>query len=161
VTSRAATSAALGGVRPADLWRGSVDGFIDLETRVERDAWTERTTQICHRDIEWDLTEFAHPPNIPIVLYGIDAVRSFWRHWLDAWIPMGIQYDMVDTGDSVVLLVERERLRARATGSVLTMTPYAQRATFENGLMVTWKAYASQAQALEVAWDQAKHSRLP
>jgi hypothetical protein len=135
-----------------DAWRSSVDRFIDLETRQQRHAWIEYAASICHPDIEWDLTEFAHPPNVPIVLYGIDAVRSFWQHWLEAWVPLGLEYEMVEAGDSVVMLVEKERFRARATGSMLTMPPYAQRAKFENGLMVTWKAYATQEGALEAAW---------
>ena len=156
MSSRASRPSALGGVRRsnADIWRASVDRFVDLESRADRNAWIDYATRICHPDIEWDLNEFAQPPNIPIVLYGIDSVRAFWEHWLDAWVPLGIHYDMVDAGDSVVMLVEEERLRARGTDGVLEMEPYAQCATFDGGLMVTWKAYASQSRALEVAWGE-------
>lgn len=152
--SHPSRTSGLGTVRrdSIETWRSSVDRFIDLESRQERYAWIEYAASICHPDIEWDLTEFAHPPNVPMVLYGVDAVRSFWQHWLDAWVPLGAEYEMVEAGNSVVMLVRKERFRARATGSVLTMTPYAQRATFRDGLMITWKAYGSQSAALEAAW---------
>ena len=144
----------LGGARATNVraWRASVERFADLVSTEQCEAWIDQASAICHPDLEWDLAEFAGPPNIPILLFGIDAVQSFWREWLRDWVPLGLNYDVVDTGNRAVLLVERERFRARSTGDLVTIGPYAQLATWEDGLMVSWKAYASQARALEIAW---------
>ena len=98
-------------------------------------------------EIEWDASGSALP-DIGGVYRGIEAVRGFWREWLAAWEIVEFEYELVDAGDRVVVLLD-QRMRGRSTGIEVPLGKYAQVATFRDGLMVHWKAYVSQAEALE------------
>jgi hypothetical protein len=149
-----ATEAAAAGRLRAELeaWRASVQRYVAVETDEDAEAWVEGAARLCHPEIEWDLTDFAGIPELPLTLYGVDAVGAFWRDWFSSWTPHDLEFEMVDAGDSVVMLIERERVRARESGRIVTIGPYAQRATFAGGLMATWKAFSSQEQALALAF---------
>ena len=54
----------------------------------------------------------------------------------------------MDAGDSVVVLID-QWMRGRSTGIEIRLGKYAQTYTFRDGLVVHWKLYTSQAQALE------------
>ena len=82
------------------------------------------------------------------VYRGIEAVRQFWREWLAAWETVEFEYELVDAGDRVVALLD-QRMRGRSTGIEVSLGKYAQVATFRDGLMVHWKLYPSQSEALE------------
>ena len=99
-------------------------------------------------DTEWDSSEF-EMPDISGVSHGVESVRKFWRQWLVAWETVQFEYQLVDAGDSVVVLID-QWMRGRSTGIEMRVGKYAQVYTFRNGLVVHWKAYMSQSQALEV-----------
>ena len=61
---------------------------------------------------------------------------------------MQFEYQLVDAGDSVVALVD-QWMRGRSTGIEMPLGKYAQIYTFRDGLVVHWKLYMSQSQALE------------
>ena len=67
---------------------------------------------------------------------------------VSAWETLQFEYELVDAGERVVLLLD-QRMRGRSTGIDVPMGNYAHVATFRNGLVVHWKFYASQSEALE------------
>jgi ketosteroid isomerase-like protein len=100
-------------------------------------------------EIEWDASG-SPMPDIGGVYRGTEEVRQFWREWLAAWETVEFEYELVDAGDQVVALID-QRMRGRSTGIEVAFGKYAQVCTFQNGLLVHWKAYASQSKALEAA----------
>ena len=89
-------------------------------------------------------------PDIAGVYRGRDGVVGFWREWLGAWESLEFEYELVDAGDRVVMLVD-QRMRGRSTGIEVSFGKYAQVATFRDGLMVHWQFYLSQSEALDAA----------
>ena len=89
-------------------------------------------------------------PDIGGVYRGKNEVRQFWREWLAAWETIEFEYELVDAGDSVVVLLD-QRMRGRSTGIEVPFGKYAQVWTLRDGLLVHWEAYASQSEALEAA----------
>jgi ketosteroid isomerase-like protein len=102
---------------------------------------------LLHPDVEWDSSDLG-VLDISGVYHGIDAVRQFWREWLSAWETVQFEYQLVDAGDSVVVLID-QWMRGRSTGIELPLGRYAQVYTFRGGVVVHWKAYMSQSEALE------------
>ena len=102
---------------------------------------------LLHPDVEWDSSDF-EMPDISGVYHGIESVRQFWRQWLAAWETVQFGYQLVDAEDSVVALID-QRMIGRSTGIEVPFGKYAQVYTFRDGLIVHWKAFMSQAEALE------------
>lgn len=100
-------------------------------------------------EIEWDASELP-VPDISGVYRGPEAVRRWWRQWLAAWETVQFEYELVDAGDCVVALID-QRMRGRSTGIEVPFGKYAQVFTFKAGLLVHWKLFISQPQALEAA----------
>jgi ketosteroid isomerase-like protein len=97
--------------------------------------------------VEWDATE--HPvPELAAVYRGVEEVRQFWREWLAAWETITFEYELIDAGDRVLALID-QRMRGRSTGIEVSVGNYAHLYTFRSGLIVHWKAYRSQSDALE------------
>jgi ketosteroid isomerase-like protein len=98
-------------------------------------------------DVEWDASE-AGLLDIDGVYRGIEGVRQFWREWLAAWETVQFKYELVDAGDRVVALIN-QWMRGRTTGIEVHLGEYAHVYTFRDGLIVHWKLYPNQAEALE------------
>jgi SnoaL-like domain len=77
-------------------------------------------------------------------------VQQFWREWLAAWETVAFEYELLDAGDRVLALID-QRMRGRSTGIEVSVGEYAHLYTFRNGLIVNWRAYRSQRDALEAA----------
>jgi ketosteroid isomerase-like protein len=105
-----------------------------------------RLAELWDPDIEWDASEA--PVDLGGVYRGKGDVRRWWRDWLAAWETTHFEYELVDAGDRVVMLLD-QRMLGRSTGIEVPVGKIAQVATFRNGLMVHWKLYLSQAEALE------------
>ena len=73
-------------------------------------------------------------PDIGGVYRGREAVRRWWQEWLAAWDVIEFEYELVDSGDSVVMLLD-QRMRGRSSGINVPGGKYAQVATFRDGLM--------------------------
>jgi hypothetical protein len=67
---------------------------------------------------------------------------------LAAWETVEFEYELVEAGDRVVILLDQV-MRGRSTRIEVPMGRYAQAVTFRDGLIVHWKAYRTQAAALE------------
>jgi hypothetical protein len=130
-----------------ELWRGSIEDFVACKTEADWEVWLTRAAQLWDGEIEWDVSVF-EGPDISGVYRGKEAVRRFWREWLAAWEIVQFDYELRDAGDRVVLLLD-QRMRGRSTGIEMPFGKYAQVATFRDGLLVHWKLYLSQSEALE------------
>ena len=84
------------------------------------------------------------------VYRGADAARNWWREWYAAWDTLRFEYELLDAGDRVVMLLEL-RLRGRSTGIEFPPAKGAWVSTFRDGLVVHMKLYMSQSEALEAA----------
>ena len=145
-----------------ELWRRSIEGFLACKSEADWDEWLPRAAELWDPDIEWDISAVGgEAPDVDEggVHRGNEAVRRFWREWLAAWETVQFDYELIDAGDRVVALID-QRMRGRSTGMEVPMGKYAQVATFRDGLMVRWKLYASQSEALEAVGlsEQKIHS---
>ena len=130
-----------------ELWRASIEDFLAGTSESDRERTLTKMAELWDPEIEWDASAF-EGPDIGGVYRGIEAVRQFWREWLAAWETQSFEYELVDAGDRVVVLLD-QRMRGRSTGIEVSLGRYAQVATFRDGLMVHWKLYGSQSEALE------------
>jgi ketosteroid isomerase-like protein len=124
-----------------ELLRTAFDNFLAGKS--------EFGAELLDPEIEWDASE---TPVLDIsgVYRGAEAVRQFWREWLAAWETVQFEYELVDAGDRVVALID-QRMQGRSTGIEVPLGKYAQVYTFRDGLIVHWKLYMSQSEALEAA----------
>jgi ketosteroid isomerase-like protein len=127
--------------------RRIAEDFLAGAGETEWEGWITGIAATMDPDIEWDAAALG-VPGISGVRHGIEAVQQFWREWFDAWETLTFEYELLDAGDSVVMLLD-QRMRGRSTGIEVSMGAYAQVATFREGLMVHWKLYSSQPEALE------------
>jgi len=132
-----------------ELYREVVEGFLSGSAESDWEAWLAMIGQTLDPAIEWDASE-AVVPDLVGVYRGKDAVIGWWRQWLDAWETVEFDYQLVDAGDRVVLLLD-QRMRGRSTGIEVSLGKYAHVATFKDGRIAQWKVHRSQAKALEAA----------
>ena len=127
--------------------RVGIELFLAGTSELDREEMLGKLGELWDPEIELDASE---SPVLDLngVYRGADAVRQYWREWLAAWESQQFEYELVDAGDRVVMLLE-QRMRGRSTGIEVSMGKYAQVATFRDGLMVHWKACPSQSEALE------------
>jgi ketosteroid isomerase-like protein len=99
-------------------------------------------------DVEWDASEV---PVLDIsgVYRGVEAVRRYWREWFAAWEILHYEFRLLDAGDRVVALFDNQRMRGRSTGIEVPVLRYAVVMTIRDGLLVHWKLYMDQSEALE------------
>ena len=98
-------------------------------------------------DVEWDATE-AGILDISRTYYGPEGVADFWREWLGAWETVQFEYELIGVADRVLALVD-QRMVGRSTGIEVPLGKYAHLYTFSDGLIVHWKLYRHQAEALK------------
>ena len=127
-----------------ELFRAQIEGFLTGGDLGGKDM--RKLADLYHPEIEWDASE-SPMPDIGGVYRGKDAVLRFWREWLAAWETVEFEYELADAGDRVVLLVD-QRMRGRSAGIEVPIGKIAQVATFRDGLMIHWKLYMSQQEAL-------------
>ena len=133
-----------------ELWRVNIEGSFRPGTgEFDEEATVSKMAELWDPKMELDMSAF-EGPDIGGVYGGIEAVRQFWRDWFAAWETLEFEYELVDAGDRVVMLLE-QRMRGRSTGIEVSLGKYAQVATLRDGLMVRWKLYLSQSEALEAA----------
>src|SRR4051812_21169251 len=127
-----------------DRWRASIEAFLSGTSESDREAMLTELAELWDPEIEWDVSE-AGLPDIGGVYRGIEAVLAFWREWLAAWETTQFEYELIDAGDRVVMLLD-QRMRGRSTGIEVSLGEYAQVATFRDGLIVHLKIYLSQSE---------------
>jgi len=121
--------------------RGAFEAFLRRDLGSSAD--------ILHPDIVWDASD-SSIFDISRVYHGLDGVGEFWREWLSAWETVEFEYELIEAGDRVVALID-QHMRARSTHIEVPIGKYGQVYTFRDGLVVHWKLYESQSEALEAA----------
>ena len=84
------------------------------------------------------------------VYLGKDVALEVWREWFANWETLRFDYELIDAGERVVMLVDWQ-LRGRSSGNELPSWNSAWVSTFKNGLTVHSKLYMSHSEALEAA----------
>jgi hypothetical protein len=135
-----------------ELVRRSIEDLISGEGEFDTEGMLAKMPdeELLDPQVEWDASEV---PVLDIagVYRGIEDVRQYWRQWFAAWQILHFDYRLVDAGDRVVALFDHQRMRGRSTGIEVPVPEYATVSTFRNGLVVHWKLYMSQSEALEAA----------
>jgi hypothetical protein len=135
-----------------ELWRASIeDEFFSRGTsEFDREATISKMAGLWDPELELDVSAFEGPDIGGGVYRGTEAVGRFWREWFAAWETVEFEYELVDAGDCVVMLVDL-RMRGRSSGIEVPFGKHAFVTTFRDGLMVHSKLYMSQTEALEAA----------
>jgi ketosteroid isomerase-like protein len=100
-------------------------------------------------EVEYDMSE-STVLDIGGVYRGIEAGQQLWREWFTAWEALDFEYELVDAGDRVVVLIDL-RMRGRSTRIEVPLGEHAFVTTFRNGLIFQNKLYMNQSEALEAA----------
>src|SRR2546423_1827269 len=123
-----------------EIARTSQEGF-DAEATISKMA------EFWDPEIEWDTSE-ATALDITGVYQGKEGARQWCQEWFAAWEALQFEYELVDAGDRVVVLIDLG-MRGRSTGIDVALGRHAWLTTFRDGLMVHNKLYMSQSEALE------------
>jgi hypothetical protein len=131
--------------------RASIEENTRLVTseKFDHEAAISGMAELWDPEIELDASQ-SDVPGLSGVYRGMEAVRQFWREWYGAWDTLQFEYELVDAGDRVVILLDL-RMRGRHTGIEVPFGKFAWVPTFRDGLMVHVKLYMSQSEALEAA----------
>ena len=133
-----------------EIWRASLDRQLAaLAAGRSPEATIAEMAEIWDPEIELDASE-APVLDLNRVHRGRDAVRRFWQEWFSAWETLQYEYELIDAGESVVMLLELT-MRGRATGIEVPFGKFAWITRFKDGLVVHVKLYMNQAEALEAA----------
>ena len=127
-----------------ELARASQEG-LDPEATASKMA--AKMAEFWDAEVEYDMSD---SPVLDMVgVYrGAAASQKFWREWFDAWETLQFEYELVDAGDRVVVLLDL-RMRGRSTGIEVSLGKHAFVTTFRDGLIFHNKLYMSQSKALE------------
>lgn len=130
-----------------DAWRASIDELRAGTSELEKEAWLARMSEFWDPEIEFDISDA--PAGLSGIYLGRDVLLALWREWFGAWEGLESDYELVDAGEQVVLLVE---WRPRApSGERVVSRKNAWVSTFRDGLMIRSKFYVSHSAALEAA----------
>jgi SnoaL-like domain len=132
-----------------EIVRAAMEDFIAGKSEVDADGTLTRMAgeEYWHPDIELDVSE-AVVAEMRGVFRGKEAVRRWWGEWLAAWETVEVEYELVDAGDRVVVLIT-QRMRGRSTGIEVSRGKYAQVGRYSDGLLVHWRFYGDQVKALQ------------
>jgi hypothetical protein len=132
------------------IWQRSLEGQLDaLAVGTNPEATIAAMAEIWDPDIELDATD-APALDLNHIYRGADAVRQFWLEWFSAWETVQYDYELLDAGERVVMLLDL-KMRGRASGIEMPAGKIAWTTTFRNGLATHVKLHMSQAEALEAA----------
>jgi ketosteroid isomerase-like protein len=132
-----------------ELFRALVEDYLGGSSESDREGMLTRITALMDPKIEFDASE------VPVldlkgVHRGVEAVLRFLREWFDAWETTQFEYELIDAGDRVVIVLD-QRMRGRSTGIEVSLEKFAEVATFRDGLIVHWRLYQRPSDALEAA----------
>jgi ketosteroid isomerase-like protein len=131
-----------------EIWRANVDALVaQLAAGSPPEGTISTLAEIWDPQVELDATD-ATAPDIDRVYRGADDVRQFWEEWFSAWETLSFDYELIDAGERVVMLVDMQ-MRGRSTGIEVPFGKFAWVSRFRDGLVVHVKLYMSQPEALE------------
>lgn len=133
-----------------DIWRANIEAQVAALTRgTSPEATIPLMAEIWDPEVELDATD-ASVLDLNGVYRGVDAARQFWEAWFSAWETLQFDYELVDAGERVVMLLDMH-MRGRSTGIDMPFGNFAWVCTFRDGLAVHVKLYMSQSDALHAA----------
>ena len=127
--------------------RAELERFLVGTSESAREDMLVGQAEAWDPDIELDASE-APVVDIAGVYRGRDAVQRFWREWLAAWETFRFDYELVDAGERVVMLLD-PRMRGRSTGIDVPFGKIAWVLTYRSGLVIRQKLYMDQSEALK------------
>ncbi len=130
-----------------------VRAFAEADVLARASGEFDPEAAIARQDELWDPAVEFDASGFPVldltgVFRGADAARNWWREWYAAWDTLRFEYELVEAGDQVVMLLDLQ-LRGRSTGIEFPPAKGAWVLTFRDGLIVRMKLYMSQSEALE------------
>ena len=132
-----------------EIYRRLCEDFLAASRSHDWEPWLAKTRELLDPEVVWDAS--ASPiPDLRGVHRGPEAVVSWWREWLSAWETSEFDYELVDAGERVVLLLN-QKMKGRSTGIEVSLGEYAHVVTLRDGRIVHWTSYADQEDALEAA----------
>jgi hypothetical protein len=133
-----------------EIWRANLEGQLaELSTGTSLEATISKLAEIWDPEIELDATEVG-VLDLNDIYRGAEEVRRFWQNWFSAWETVQFEYELVDAGEQVVLLLNL-RMQGRSTGIEMPFGKIAWLSTFRDGLIAQTKLYMSQSEALGAA----------
>jgi SnoaL-like domain len=130
-----------------EILRAEIESFLAGTSESAREDMLGWQAEAWDPEIELDASE-APVLDIAGVYRGRDAVQRFWREWLAAWETFRFDYELVDAGDRVVLLLDL-RMRGRSTGIDVPLDNVAWVYTYRSGLLIHQKFCMDQSEALK------------
>jgi ketosteroid isomerase-like protein len=126
--------------------------FEEIARASREDFDTEAT--ICKMAESWDPEIECDTSEAPFDLSrvgrGKEVGRQWCRDWFTAWEALQFEYEAIDAGERVVVLLDL-RMRGRSTGIEVALGQHAWVIMFRDGLMARNKLYMNQSDALEAA----------
>ena len=133
-----------------EIWRANLEAMLaQLAAGSTPEGTIATMAEIWDPEVEFDATDGA-VLDINGVYRGADEARQFWHEWFSAWETVSFDYELVDAGERVVMLVDMQ-MRGRSTGIEVPSGKFAWVSRFRNGLVVHVKLYMSQSEALETS----------
>ena len=122
-----------------DAVRRSIDGW----NRDDFDA----CVSIAHPEIEWvsDLAIRLHGPET--VYRGVEGIRRYWDEWHELWAVRLDVTEMIDSGDTVVVLAQTRALGDASGVEFKQLIAYVYE--FEDGLARRVRSYHDPDRAFE------------
>src|SRR3954451_9191726 len=114
--------------------RANVESFLAGTSESAREDMLAGQAEGWDPEIELDASE-APVLDIAGVYRGRDAVQRFWHEWLAAWETVRFDYELVDAGERVVMLLDT-RMRGRSTGIDVPFGKIAWVYTYRAGLVI-------------------------
>ena len=134
----------------AEIWRANIEAQVAALTGgISPEATISKMAEIWDPEVELDATG-ATVLDLNGVYRGADAVRQFWEAWFSAWETLQFDYELVDAGERVVMLLDMH-MRGRSTGIDMPFGKFAWVSTFTDGLVLHVKLYMSQSEARHAA----------
>jgi SnoaL-like domain len=120
-----------------ERWRAQIEVIRAGTSEIDREAMLTKISELWDPEIEWDTSD---GPVLDVggVYRGIEAARQWFREWFAAWESLQFEYELVDAGERVVMLLDL-RMRGRSTGIEVPLGKHAWVATFRDGLIVQQK----------------------
>ena len=130
-----------------ELARTDLESFLAGTHESAREDMLSGQAERWDPEIELDASE---SPVLDLcgVYRGRDAVQRFWRESLAAWETLRFEYELVDAGNRVVMLLDL-RMRGRSTGIDVPFGKVAWVLTYRSGLLIQGKLYMDQSEALK------------
>ena len=131
-----------------EIWRANVEALLaQLGSGSTPESTISTLAEIWHPQVELDASD-ATALDLNRFYRGPGEARQFWQEWFSAWETLSFDYELLDAGERVVMLLDMQ-MRGRSTGIEVPFGKFAWVGTFRDGLLVRATLYMSQSEALE------------